>query len=410
MNFVSSLVLIAILIVTPRVFALSNADDLVKNMFQKNQQILALEESIVARKSLADSAVSGYYPTLNAIGGWQQNKTDDLAATEKGVVGYLEGSWNLFRGFKDSSVSHQKDIQFKTAQLELQFEKNKLEQQFIEAASDMILLHQFQTILDEEYKLTQIQKQMAAKKSAAGLTGSVDNLEFELRENEIQIEQKQIHQKHAEAHQAFLKLFGEDISDAAIDKVNFSPIEKLTQNLPSFKIENSIEYQRAQLALESRQYERQEIKSEYLPSLDLKYSFGQLSPNENRTSDYNESKYALQLTVPLFSGFDTYYKSKSSLQAEAAAEKVKNQSRYNVESEYNILKTKITEFYFLFQMNQKKMVNTQKYFDLTFAEYKRGVKNSPDLVNATERLFAEKKRKFEILKELEVLKFRIENL
>ena len=38
------------------------------------------------------------------------------------------------------------------------------------------------------------------------------------------------------------------------------------------------------------------------------------------------------------------------------------------------------------------------------------VKNSPDLVNATERLFAEKKRKFEILKELEILKFRIENL
>lgn len=353
MNFVSSLVLIAILIVTPRVFALSNADDLVKNMFQKNQQILALEESIVAQKSLADSAVSGYYPTLNAIGGWQQNKTDDLAATEKGVVGYLEGSWNLFRGFKDSSVSHQKDIQFKTAQLELQFEKNKLEQQFIEAASDMILLHQFQTILDEEYKLTQIQKQMAAKKSAAGLTGSVDNLEFELRENEIQIEQKQIHQKHAEAHQAFLKLFGEDISDAAIDKVNFSPIEKLTQNLPSFKIENSIEYQRAQLALESRQYERQEIKSEYLPSLDLKYSFGQLSPNENRTSDYNESKYALQLTVPLFSGFDTYYKSKSSLQAEAAAEKVKNQSRYNVESEYNTLKTKISEFDFISDESEK---------------------------------------------------------
>jgi outer membrane protein len=405
-----SLVFIAILFVTPHLFALSGADDLVKNMFQKNQQIQAFEENIGAQKSLTESAASGYYPTLNAVGGWQQNKTDEMATTEEGAVGYLEGSWNLFRGFKDLSVSHQKKVQFKTAQLDLQFEKKNLELQFIEAASDMILLHQFQTILDEEYKLTQTQKQMAAKKAAAGLTGSVDNLEFELRENEIQIEKKQIYQKHIEAHQTFLKLFGEDISDADIEKINFSPIEKLTQVPQSFKIENSIEYQRAQLALESRQYERQEIKSEYLPSLDLTYSLGRITPTENRTSDFNESKYALQLTIPLFSGFDTYYKSKSSFQAEAAAEKSKNQTRYNVESEYNTLKNKILEFGFLYQMNQKKMVNTQKYFDLTFAEYKRGVKNSPDLVNATERLFAEKKRKFEILKELEVLKFRIENL
>lgn len=410
MNFFLNLVFIVILFVTPQVFALSGADDLVKNMFQKNQQIQAFEANIGTQKSLADSAVSGYYPTLNAVGGWQQNKTADMAATEKGVVGYLEGSWNLFRGFKNSSLSHQKDIQLKIAQLELQFEKKKLQQQFIEAASDMILLHQFQTILDEEYKLTQTQKQMASKKVAAGLTGAVDNLEFELRENEIQIEQKQIHQKHTEAHQSFLQIFGEEILDASIEKIAFSPIEKLTQVSQTFKIENSIEYQRAQFVLLQRQYERQEVKSEYLPSLDLTYSLGRITPSENNTSDYNESKYALQLTVPLFSGFDTYYKSKSTLLAELAAEKIKNQSRYNIESEYTTLKTKISEFDFLYKMNQKKLTNSQKYFDLTFAEYKRGVKNSPDLVSATERLFSEKKRKFEILKELEILNFRIENL
>ena len=242
------------------------------------------------------------------------------------------------------------------------------------------------------------------------LRAALLDTQFDLRENEIQIEQKQIHQKHLEAHQSFLKLFGEETSDAAVERITFSPIEKLSQLTESFKIENSIEYQQAQLALESRQYERKEIKSEYLPSLDFTYSVGRLTPTESKTSDANESKYALHLTVPLFSGFDTYYKSKSSLQAESAAEKTKNQTRFNVESEYNVLKTKIGEFNFLYLMNQKKLVNTQKYFDLTLLEYKRGVKNSPDLVNATERLFSEKKRKFEILKELEILKFKIENL
>jgi hypothetical protein len=43
-------------------------------------------------------------------------------------------------------------------------------------------------------------------------------------------------------------------------------------------------------------------------------------------------------------------------------------------------------------------------------EYKRGVKNSPDLVGATERWFSSQKRKYELLKELELAKIKLENL
>ena len=72
--------------------------------------------------------------------------------------------------------------------------------QLVEVASDMILLHKLDDILKEEYKITQTQKQMAAKKVAAGLTSTVDNIEFELRESELQIEQKRIAQQHLEAY------------------------------------------------------------------------------------------------------------------------------------------------------------------------------------------------------------------
>ena len=61
-------------------------------------------------------------------------------------------------------------------------------------------------------------------------------------------------------------------------------------------------------------------------------------------------------------------------------------------------------------INDKKLVNSQKYFDLTLGEYKRGIKNSPDLVGATDRLFLAKKKKYELLKELEALKVKIENI
>jgi len=399
-----------ILCITSSAFALVGLDDLVKNLYQKNQEILSLEKINESKEALVQSSKSVYYPTLNAVGGWGQNKTDDLAFTQKGYFGYAEGKLNLFRGFKDQSISSQKEVDLKISQLELESKKRELRLELTQVASDMILLHKYQLILEEEYKTTQTQKQMAAKKVAAGLTGAVDNLEFDLRESEIQIEQKQIQQQHLEAHQKFVKLFGEEISDSLIEKIDFSQFENLNQSPSQLKIENSIEFQKARLNEDLSQFEKNEIKADYLPTLDFTYSFGRLTPSEVSPTQFNESKYAIQLTIPLFSGFETYNRSKSAFLNTSAAERIKAQRRNDVESEFNILKTKVSELSSLYGINEKKILSSQKYFDLTLAEYRRGVKNSPDLVSATERLFFAKKKKYEILKELEISKVKIANL
>lgn len=400
----------SILCITSSALALVGIDELSQNLYQKNQEILSLEKIIESKEALVQSSRSAYYPTLNAVGGWGQNKTDDLAATQKGYFGYAEGKLNLFRGFKDQSVSSQKEVDLKISKLGLESKKRELRLELTQIASNMILLHKYQSILEEEYKTTQTQKQMAAKKVAAGLTGTVDNLEFDLRENEIQIEQKQIQQQHLEAHQKFIKLFGEEISDSLLEKIDFSQFENLNLYSGQIIIENSLEFQKAKLSEDLSEFEKNEIKADYLPTLDFTYSFGRLTPSEVSPSQFNESKYAIQLTIPLFSGFETYNKSKSAFLNVSAAEKIKFQRRNDIESEFNILKTKVSELSSLYSINEKKILSSQKYFDLTLAEYKRGVKNSPDLVGATERLFSAKKKKYEYLRDLEMLKVKIENL
>lgn len=406
----SSFFMFLIFFTTTNAFALIGIEELTENLYKKNQEVLSLEKNVESKEALNQSSKSGYYPTLNAVAGFGQNKTEDLSATQKGYFGYAEGKLNLFRGFKDQSVSNQKEIDLKISQLELELKKRGLKVELTEVVSEMILLHQFQLILAEEYKTTQTQKQMAAKKVAAGLTGPVDNLEFDLRENEIQIEQKQIEQQHLEAHQKFIKLFGEEILDDLIAKTNFSSFEKLNQNPSQFNVENSLDFKKALLNEQRAEFEKNEIKSDYMPTLDFTYSFGRLSPSEDTPIRFNESKYAVQLTIPLFSGFETYNKSKSAFLNVSSAEKIKFQERNSIASEFNILKTKINELSSLYSINEKKIISSQKYFDLTLAEYKRGVKNSPDLVSATERLFSSKKKKYEILKELEISNIKIINL
>jgi outer membrane protein len=344
--------------------------------------------------------------------GYGQNKTDDLPTIQKGQIGYLEGKFNIYKGHKDQAVKNQKDIDVQIAKLELESKKRELRLEMTDIASQMVFLHKLQSILDEELKTTQTQKQMASKKVAAGLTSTVDNLEFQLRENEIQIEQKQIDQQHEEAHQRFMKLYGEDIADTGIGRLDFSDItliEKIVKTTTPLKIEDTVDYQKAKLSEDHLDLEKKEIKSEFLPSVDFTYSVGRLTPSEDTSVKYNENKYALQVTVPLFSGYDTYYKTKAAALSLQAAERSKNQKKNDLISDFNTVKIKISELIQLFQINEIKLFTSQSYFDMTLSEYRRGVKNSPDLVSATERLFSTKKKKLEILKELEILKVKFEN-
>lgn len=392
------------------VSAITGIDKLETQLTEKSPELQSLKHQVEANEKLYSSGRAGYYPTLNAVGGWAQNKTDELAVTQKGYVGYLEGRLNLFNGFKDRSNLQQKEIDLKLSKIELEAKQRELRLTLTEVVSDMILLHKYQEILEEEFNFTQTQSKMAGKKFAAGLTGSVDNLEFKLRESEIQIEKNRIIQLHNEAHQKLRQLYGEDLADSHFANLSFSAVEELVNPAKKLKLEDNLEYQKADLKLVRAQYGKSEIKADFLPKLDFLFNVGRLTPNENTSLSYNESKYALLITVPLFSGFDTLYKTKSAGLQIASTEKLKTQKINDVESAYINLKTKVTELDQLYKINEFKLMNSQKYFDLTLIEYKRGIKNSPDLVSATERLFGAKKKKFEILKELELLKVKMDNI
>jgi outer membrane protein len=407
-NFYKTYILICVLSVTLNANALVGIDDLTDSMYKKNQTLAAQFKDIESKQALSGSANSMYYPTLNAVGGYEQNKTDEYLNIQKGYTGYIQGSFNLFRGFKDLSIRQQAEVDTKISMIDLEIQKRQLRSDLVDVLSRLIYLHKLQTILEEEYKTTQTQKKMAEKKVAAGLTGSVDNLEFELRENEIEIEQRQIDQQHQEAHQQLVKIYGEEIPDTALGGIDFSETENLTKAVQQIPANNTLDYQKAQLIQRRSEFAKKELRSDFLPALDLTYQAGRLNPSEQNPIKFDEYRYAVQLTLPLFSGFDTFYKNKSASLVVLSSEKLKRQVENDVQAEIDTLKEKISELNKLFQINEKKLVLLQKYFNLTLSEYKRGIKNSPDLVSATERLFSSKKKKYDILKELELSKVKVE--
>lgn len=398
----------------PSVFALEGIDGLTQNLYDQNLEIKSLENTISAKKALQKSSQSNFYPTLNLVTGYNKNKLNETTLNDSGlhnsgIVTYFEGKLNLYNGGRNNYLSLQKEIDIRLSKTELEIKKRDLKNELIKNLSEMITIHRLQSILEEEIKENNLQKKMAFKKVESGLTGKVDQFEFELRENELEIEKKQLIQKHVEIHQNLFSIYGREFEDSSIDRIKFTPIEEL-KSIEHLHPEINLEVQKTELIQLKNTLERKEITSEFLPTLDLIYAAGKVTPNNPIFSRLNEYKGSLLLTIPLFSGLSTYYNLHASKENQLSLEKNTFQNKVNTFSKSTILKSKIDEIASLYEINERKIELSKKYFELTMAEYKKGIKNSPDVVNATQLMFTSQKKKLEYLNSLETLKITLNTI
>lgn len=380
--------------------------ELESRLISSNQELKSLQQDIAAKDSMKKSTYSPFLPSINAVGGLARVKTDE--EDDKGKLGYLQGSANLFAGFKDRANFDIQTQNLELARLNYEIRLRSAREELTEVLTSMIGIHQLEKILDEEFKITQTQKQMAARKVGAGLTSEVDNYEFNLRESEIEIQRRSISREHEAVHQKLNALFAQEILDKDLESLAFATTGTLAKEVNLTSFENHPLVRKAKIEEQIANSEKTSASSEFLPKIDLNYSFGRLTPTEDEVK-YNESEVALLVTIPLFSGFDTYHKRKSAVATLAAKEHAKNQVILNVKSQFEQLKSRTKELVELYKIIDKKLLIAEKYYNITLSEYKRGVKNSPDLVGATERYFDSKKKKIEIQKELELVQVQLNN-
>jgi outer membrane protein len=396
---------VGLILMSSSSFAIQGASPLEEKLMKGHQELQALDAEVRAQESLIRSSRSGFYPTLNAVGGWAHD--DDLETGRyQGAVGYLEGRWNLFRGFKDQALVDRSQVDVELKKIDLEVKKRSLQLELTQVLGEMIFIHRLSSILDDEGKFTQTQRQMAAKKVSAGLTGQVDNYEFDLRESELEIQKRQYAQRHLEAHQRLEALIGESVTDAELEKIDFENVPISKNNL-TWDPSRTLAFQRSDLLLKRAELDKKEVRADFLPSLDFEYRYGHLTPGETDRVKFDESRYGLFLTIPLFSGFDTVSKTRAQTFNVAAREKDRAQALRDHAAEFKTLQTKWTELNELSVINEKRLESAKKYYELTLSEYRRGIKNSPDLVGATERWFESQKRKFEIKKDLEEIRVKL---
>lgn len=377
-----------------------------KQLAESNNELRASQAKMEAQKAQAQSNWGALLPELSASAGYAKEKT--LHDNDDGYVGYLNGSWNIFRGGQDWQNRKISQGEYAIAELDHDITSRRLHRELGEAYYKALLNSQFISFDTEKLQFLKNQRAMAAKKINAGLTSNVDAIELDLEESTLSAE--------IEAHKTDLQISLDELKTLvnSQDPVAVSPKEAfprlsksdfnvadLSRN-PSIMKQNSLE--------EGARLRRRQAVADFLPTVDLNAQYGRIIPQYDDPLQGNESRLSILMTWKFFSGFESWNKSKAANSLEKSEAFTKSNLAQQLQTQVHSLSNKASELLQLQQLLEKRQVLTQKYYDLTLSEYRRGVKNSSDLASATNSLFDNKTRLIEVQKELAVLKLKFDEL
>lgn len=373
----------------------------------QNPEIKKLESTLQAHEATVRAQRGSLLPEIYIAGGYEIKKT--VHEPSEGYVGYIAGSWNLFKGGDDLYTSRILKTKSEANKLELEIKKRQLQRELRELYYTLLANKKKIILINEKAEALQKQRQMALKKISAGLSSNIDSLEIDLEENRIKSEKEIIESEILQTTQSLSALLNTDIS---VVQISENEVFDLNSDLvdPLEKIQETPALKKQVLLADISEITKAQKKSAFLPRVDLETRHGRLTGEYADPLKGAESQVSILLKWDLFSGFTSINESLTALHEHNAQifenKNIQNEIKKDLQNLFlnkkNILK--------LIDYQKMRLQFTVKYYDLTLAEYKRGVKNSPDLQNATSSLFETKKNLIELEKDLSITNAKINEL
>jgi outer membrane protein len=382
--------------------------------------VLSINEMALAESTLFDNSIeinsinskiehlnleqkinrSLFLPELSVNGGFGSEKLIDRSAdTEKGPFVFLDGKLNLYRGNRDSNLQRKIQNQITIAKLQKEIKKRNLNIESFKLILEIEQLSRENSLIEDELKSNKLQEAMARKKLDAGLTTSVDILDFNLKKEILTNDIEKNILKKETLEKELTNLYGGNSSLNEIIKTISNDASK-EQRIDNSTIENSPTVILARQQIEISTLDKENIKAEYLPSIDLNAKWGQITPQDKFLANKREHQIALNINIPLFTGFSTDGKFQQAVIESTQNKRELRQAEIELDSK-NILGIKKIELSKkILTSLERSLTQAIKYKELTISEYKRGIKNSPDVISASDKKFELEKKILENQNEL----------
>jgi len=373
-----------------------------QSIFSQNIDVSKNESEFLKSKEEQKLARSLFLPELSINGGLGSEKLNDKTDKEEGPYLFLEGKINLFKGGRDQTQVEKINLETKKRLLETEISGRKLKIESFKLITETNRLKAENDLLLKEIKDNQIQRNMALKKVNAGLTTNVDILDFDIKEQNLN-NRVAINNLNIETNiKNLLALYA--------GKSTLSEIESNFDNTDEKKIEgyNSADWiniSAAKLDYEISSLDKKIVRSEYSPVIDLEAKWGQITPQQEVLKNEKEHQVLLNINIPLYTGGTTSYKTQQAILESSQKERELRQIEIEAKTNFDVEQKKIETLQTLLKSYQQILSKAENYKSLTVSEYKRGIKNSPDVISASDKLLEVAIKTLETKTELSVATF-----
>lgn len=374
---------------------------------EKKQEVLEVELKI--KKERAD-----LYPHINAVIGQEKLLAPDERQTETSkTIAEVRVDYELYQfGVTQKRIKALEETK-KIKERSLAFIKDQLSRDLKRLYYSTLAIKKNLDLIEEEIKYNTKLKSQVSLKNKQGLVGAADKLEMDMREatlintrikltEEYQHSLDRIRKISYISHDQEINLSGE------IPHNHFDMnIEKLIYSAKS----NNIDLLNIKTKMLALQSELDASFYERLPSLKLTSRFGNMRIDETYTGNQSsEGLIGIYFEMPLFDG------GKRSANQQLTKTKLQKSKQAMIKTKHHLeidLAHKFEKFqniHKLLDLSEKNVSHAKKYFNNVLGEYKRGVKNSLDLVSARDRLYQFQIDVINYKKQYQISKLDIEKL
>lgn len=383
--------------------SVSLTEDSLQTLAAEAPSIQALKQRLISSEELKGSLTRSFYPKINLSYGRERYTTGPYFQVSQ-PFGGIEAHVNIFNSGKDSLENSKREKEAEIASIDQKMAGAQVLAEARKAFAHFAYLEEIESIIVEAMKFNETNIQGSQKRINAGLTSSTDVLDFKQQKISLEQELEGIKYEKGAVQRLTSVLLGLSPSEEIHIQYSNSHPDHHTEKTPSSDFGQSALMRRASLLSDISFLEKESASRWWTPKFDVfgyALRFTQKEREYAETGQRNDVTIGFKLTFPIFDGGEGFRKTSATQAVSKAYEHQAFQRRLEVQKETLDALKKLELAHKLIHGAEDNVKVMEEYRKGILRDYTRGVKNSPDVLQANDRWisahskFAEVKKNYQ---------------
>lgn len=376
-------------------------DGLKDLLTERNAKILVARLEKEAAATREGNLGRSFLPSLEVRGAQQSSKSGSIESKNQPAMG-AELKVNLFNGGRDQIESEIRKI---TTDARAAHELRTLSEELQVTRKifwEIIFIQEREALINSMIKINSQNLQAAEKRIRSGVATESDRVEFEMKAVDLTRNLAESQLQLTARKREFSVLAGLDNNTELIfprELLHNHDFETVLKHEPK---DHAFLYREYEIQSQTKALAAKSQSRAWWPQLDAyaAYSSGPESVSDTKT----ETTIGLKMTLNFANGLEATHEASALEKESLAAAHITKLKRQEVDLH---IASELADLRFLHDQvhdAESNISRAEKYYKLTQSEYARGVKNSPDVLGASERLFDTKMKRIEIIRDFQTSK------